>query len=168
MDYPLLELANVEQLHRKWQGRIAEAHHGVVYYPEKVAFTQPKKPMGESVVALASTGGAHLVSQIPFDMVDHAGDMTVRFIPGDTPLEEIVFTHDHTDHTDADQDPNCIFPLERLRELASRGVIGAVADIHASGSGFMPDPRPFLRNAVPEVIKRFQEVGVDVVLLTPG
>lgn len=168
MDFPLLNLANVEELHREWQGRVAEAHHGVVYYPDEVAFTRPEKPMNEAVVALGSTSGAHLANQTPYDMQDHAGDLTVRFIPGDTPMDDIVFTHDHTDHADADKDPNCLFPLGRLRDLADQGVIGAVSPIHASASGFMPDPGPFLRDTVPEVIDRFRAAEVDVVLFTPG
>jgi D-proline reductase (dithiol) PrdB len=101
-------------------------------------------------------------------MEDHAGDQTIRFIPGDVDLADLRFTHDHYDHTDADRDPNCMFPLERLRELEAQGVIGSVAATHASSSGFMPDPRPFLQDSVPQVVERFRADGVDVVLLTGG
>jgi len=168
MDFEPLVLADVERLHLEWQERVAKSHHGIPYYNQTVAFTRPTKPMSEATVALATTGGAHLASQEPFDMQDHAGDQTIRFIPGDVARSELCFTHDHYDHTDADRDPDCMFPLERLRELEAEGVIGAVAPMHASASGFMPDPRPFLQNAVPQVIERFRADRVDVVLLTGG
>lgn len=168
MEFVPLELANVERLHREWQERVAQSHNGIVYYDEHVAFTRPTKPMAESRVALATTAGAHLDNQQPFDMSDHAGDQTIRFIPGDVSPQRIRFTHDHFDHTDADQDPDCVFPLRRLHEMADEGIIGSVAAVHASSSGFMPDPRPFLTNAVPEAIERFQADGVDVIVLSGG
>ncbi len=168
MDFQPLVLADVERLHQEWQDRVATSHNGIVYYNQSVAFTRLDKPMSEATVALATTGGAHLADQEPFDMKDHAGDQTIRFIPASTPAEAIRFTHDHYDHTGADIDPNCMFPLQRLHELAAGGVIGAVARTHVSSSGFMPDPRPFLNNGVQEIIQQFKDDGVDVVVLTGG
>ena len=168
MKYKQVEVADVGRLHLEWQERLASAHHGIVSYNKVIAFTPPTKPMPKVTVALASTSGAHLSSQEPFDMEIRSGDMSARYIPGNTPISEIVFTHDHTDHSDADSDPNCLFPLERLRSFQEQGIIGAVSSVHASASGFMPDPTPIVEETVPEIIERFKDAKVDVVLLTPG
>jgi D-proline reductase (dithiol) PrdB len=168
MKYQQVEVADVDRLHIEWQERLSSAHHGIVSYNKKIAFAPPSKLMQKATVALASTAGAHLADQAPFDMENRKGDMTARYIPGDTPISEIVFTHDHTDHSDADVDPNCLFPLERLWSFKERGIIGAVSSIHASASGFMPDPTPFVSETIPEIIDQFKEAKVDVVLLTPG
>jgi D-proline reductase (dithiol) PrdB len=168
MGYETVAVADVKRLHHEWQERLANAHHGCVHYNSTGAFNRPRKPMCDATVALATTSGVHLVGQEPFDMFNHKGDQTVRLIPGDSAVSDLRFTHDHYDHTDADRDPNCIFPLQRLRELQASGTIGSVAPIHASASGFMPDPRPFLENAVLDVIERFRKARVDVVLLTGG
>jgi D-proline reductase (dithiol) PrdB len=168
MKYQQVEVADVDRLHLEWQERLSTAHHGIVSYNERIAFTLPTKPMQKATVALASTAGAHLANQEPFDMENRKGDMTARYIQGDTPISEIVFTHDHTDHSDADVDPNCLFPLERLWKFKEKGIIGDVSSVHASASGFMPNPTPFVRETVPEIIDRFKDAKVDVVLLTPG
>ena len=42
--------------------------------------------------------------------------------------------HDaYYDHSDADTDINCVFPIEPLREMAARGEIGSIAPRHWSG-----------------------------------
>ena len=169
MSFEIVRLGNVERFNKEHERKAAGAHKGrIIAFNKTIAFTRPTKEMSQSRVALASTAGPHLVSQTPFDMTNHLGDMTYRVVPSNAASTDIRFTHDHYDHTDADNDPNCIFPVDRLRELASDGHIGSVASMHLTASGFMPDPRPFLDEAVPEMIARFKDDDVDVVLLTGG
>ena len=40
------------------------------------------------------------------------GDPTVRFIPSSCKEEDLMISHDHFDRSDADQDVNCVFPLQ--------------------------------------------------------
>jgi len=45
-----------------------------------------------------------------------------------------MITHNDYDHSDANQDINVVFPLDRLGELESEGMIGGVAqDIFQRG-----------------------------------
>jgi glycine/betaine/sarcosine/D-proline reductase family selenoprotein B len=166
--HPKVELADVRRLHEEWQGRVAVSHHGVVRANDGVAFTTPSVPMHEARVALVTTAGAHLDAQAPFDMSRVDGDAHIRRLPSDTPSTRIRFTHDHYDHSDADADPNCVFPIDHLRDLAAAGRIGSVAAQHFSASGFLPDPEIFLRDHVRPVVEELREDQVDVALFTGG
>jgi hypothetical protein len=59
-------------------------------------------------------------------------DHRLDSIPADAPSNDFQVNDSYYDHTDADSDINCIFPLDRLREL---GEIGQVAP--RLWSGFM-------------------------------
>jgi hypothetical protein len=83
-------------------------------------------PQVEATVALLTSGGVHLSGHEPFDMHNPEGDASVRTVPGDADLDDLVITHDYYDHSATDHDLNCVFPLDRLRELAAAGVIGGV------------------------------------------
>ena len=76
------------------------------------------KPLKESRVALISSGGVYRKDQVPFD--PEKNDLTFREIPVDTEMKDLRISHNYYDHRDADKDPNCVFPLERMRELAGK------------------------------------------------
>jgi D-proline reductase (dithiol) PrdB len=82
--------------------------------------------------------------------------------------QDLRFAHDHYDHTDADQDPNCVFPLDRLRELAAEGVIGSVAAGHVGFMGFVPNPTRLVDETIPEVAARLNRDKVDAIVFSPG
>jgi D-proline reductase (dithiol) PrdB len=119
-------------------------------------------------VALASSGGVYTTDQPPFDMINRAGDDSVRWIPHDADPGDLRFADDHYDHTEADSDPNCMFPLARLRELADEGFIGSVAARHVGFMGFVPDPTRFFEEIMPGVARELLDDGVDAVLMGPG
>lgn len=154
-----------------WNSRCMVSHAAgsfIRYRIEDVAFHRLSKPLRDIRVALASSGGVHCAYQVPFDMQSHAGDDSVRWIPRYTDKGDLRFAHDHYDHTAADHDPNCMFPLERLRELAGAGVIGSVAAEHVGFMGFVPNPSRFLSEVVPAVVGRLRRDQVDAVVLSPG
>ena len=65
-------------------------------------------------------------------------------------------------------DLNVVYPIDRLEELAERGVIGSVASTHYSFAGNQLDGLTTLRlDSGPACAKQMLEDGVDVVLLTP-
>jgi D-proline reductase (dithiol) PrdB len=132
------------------------------------AFHLLTRPAPEIRVALVSTGGVYVAGEAPFDLASHAGDDTVRWIPGDVDVSRLRFAHDHYDHTDPDADPNCMFPIERLRELAADGAVGSVAAWHAGCMGFIPDPGRFQSVTLPEIAARFRGDGVDAAVFSPG
>jgi D-proline reductase (dithiol) PrdB len=112
----------------------------------------------------ACTGAAQNRSTWPLT----PGDDSARWIPGDVETKDLRFAHDHYDHTDLDRDPNCMFPLDRLRELAADGVVGSVARWHVGFMGWIPDPHRFARETVPQMVERLSGDHVDVVVLSPG
>ena len=170
MDVVPLELTSLEEQWEAYNSRSLVSHHPhfVAARNTTVAFARPSKPLQTLRVALVSSGGVYLSAAPPFDLQSHTGDDTIRWIPGDVSTTDLRFAHDHYDHTDADEDPNCMFPLDRLRELAAEGAIGSVAQWHVGLMGFIPNPSRFLAEGVPAIIDRLQEDCVDAVVMSPG
>jgi D-proline reductase (dithiol) PrdB len=129
-----------------------------------------KKKLRDSTVALVTTAGVHLRAQQPFDMKNPEGDATYREIPLDTPPEEYMITHDYYDHSDADKDINVVFPIDRLREFASEGRIGALADMNYGFMGHMAGAQldKLTGETAPALALKLKDAGVDVVIFTPG
>jgi D-proline reductase (dithiol) PrdB len=95
------------------------------------------------------------------------GSFDFRVIPGDTPARDLVMSHVSTnfDRTGFQQDINVVFPIDRLRELASAGVIAAAADYHYA---FMGATDPMLMEPhVRRLAEMLKGDGVDTVLLIP-
>jgi len=126
--------------------------------------------ISESRLALITTGGAHLRTQPPFDMLDPAGDPSFREIPGDTPAKDLIITHNYYDHTDADKDINIVFPIERLPLLVQSSEIGAVNHRHFSFMGHITNSHvdTLVQETAPRVADALTQDKVDAVLLTPA
>ena len=153
----------------EWVERIMEVHSGTVdVRNEAVNWTPVNKPLSECVVSLFTTGGAHLRSDTPFDIDSAHGDWTYRVIPTDVDTKDLAFTHSHYSHVDADRDANCMFPLDRLRELEREGAIGGVAPVAYSIMGFNPDPHNLRAETAPALAEAFRASGADLVFMTCG
>jgi D-proline reductase (dithiol) PrdB len=125
-----------------------------------------RKNLYESRVAFVTTAGVHLKDQPAFDV--QSGDDSYRMIPGDVPISDLMISHTHYDRTDADQDINCVFPLERIRELAAEGIIGSTATYQYGFMGYIPKPQRLIEKIAPEVADFLKNDEVDIVLLSPG
>lgn len=145
---------------RRWP---AESHAGVPWTPARV-------PLERGSIALVTSAGVHLTSQPPFDMVNGDGDASFRILPGDSAAADLMITHDYYDHRAADRDVNCVFPLDRLRELATAGLIGRVAPRHIGTMGHIlgAEERRLLVETAPAIARLLREDRVDYVLATPG
>ena len=130
-----------------------------------IPYTPRTRELRASVFALVTTAGVHLRSQTPYDL---AGDNTWREIPGDVRADDLMVTHGHYDHRHADRDINCVFPIDRLRELARDGVIGGVAERHLGFMGYTQSLRDLYERAAPEMARRIERSNADAVLLTAG
>ncbi len=122
------------------------------------------KPLDQARVALVTTGGVFLEGQTPYT---ERGDATYREIPGDTAHDQFRIWHPGYDFGPAMQDINCIFPLDRFRELEAEGAIGELADINYSFMGLLPDPATLMSDTAPEVGQRLKDAGVDAAFLAP-
>jgi D-proline reductase (dithiol) PrdB len=128
-------------------------------------WTPVTKPLNEMTIALATAAGVHLKSDKRFNL---AGDFTYRLIPGDAPTSELMVSHGGYDNGDVNKDVNCMFPLDRLRELAAEGFIKAVAPVHVGFMGGGGNQEKFKNETGPAIAKILKDEGVDAVLLTAG
>lgn len=136
---------------------------------DPVPWSPPRRPLSESKVAIVSTAGLVLPSQVPFDMDVKGGDWTSREIPSDADVSTFVDAHrsESYDHGPVHADPNLGFPLESLRELADEGFIGSLNHRHFSFMGSITAPGRLMRESAPPVADALVADEVDAVLLVP-
>lgn len=128
-----------------------------------------KKPLCEARVAVVTTAAFFRPDQPPFDTSIRGGDYSYRVIPIDTDLSTLGIAHrsDAFDIRGIASDKNLALPLDRLKSLAARGVLGSVAPRHFSFMGSIAAPGRLIANTAPEVARTLLEDEVDAVLLTP-
>ena len=136
---------------------------------ETTPWVAPSKDLARSKVALVTTAGLHLREDRPFARDAAGGESSYRVIPSSCNPAEVVQSHFSIgfDHTGIYRDLNVTFPMERMRELAERGVIGSLAVNYYSFMGALRDPSRLIAETGPEVGRRLLAEGVEVALLTP-
>jgi D-proline reductase (dithiol) PrdB len=134
------------------------------------SLASPVRSLPEASVAVVTAGGVHLAEQAPFDMNDPEGDGSFRSVPRQTRQADLRITHDYYDHTAADEDVNCVLPLDRLEELSRAGVIGRVAPRHVGMMGHLTGAQlgRLVDRSTVEITRLLEEDGVDVVVAVPG
>jgi D-proline reductase (dithiol) PrdB len=120
-------------------------------------------PLSERRVAIVASAGLVVRGEKPF----RGGDADFRVIPSSTRPDGLLLSHIsiNLDRTGFEEDWNVVFPLDRLRELAAAGTIGAVADNHYSFMG-ATDPKLMPEHAR-TVAGKLKQERVDAVLLSP-
>src|SRR6267378_7859674 len=101
-----------------------------------VPFTPFDRELSKSTIAIVTAGGVHLKEQEPFNIADELGDLGYRIIPEDVNSAQLMVTHHHYDHSDADKDINVVFPIDVLRDLEREGYIRGVAKQHVGYMGY--------------------------------
>ena len=170
VEYKNWTLSEKEQeKYQTWLGQALKAHAGTYdFRNQQINWMPLTKPLSQTTVALVSTGGVYLKSDLPFDIDSAHGDASFRMIPSDTSTGDLAIAHSHYNHVDADRDPNCIFPLDRLRDLRDQGVIGGIAANAYSLMGWKPDPTEFLEDSIPAIVRRLKDEGARLVFITCG
>lgn len=130
--------------------------------------TPLRRPLSQSRVAMVTTCGAHTAGDRPFDLKSRTGDPSYREIPGDIAEDQLRLSHVGYDTRKVSADVNCVFPLERLREIEDEGVIGSLNHRHFSFMGYIPIVQPLMQETGPDVARKLQTDGVDLVLLAPA
>jgi D-proline reductase (dithiol) PrdB len=141
--------------------------------PQAIPWTPLRRPLAKSTVALVSSGGIALKSDLPFDQeIERSdpwhSDAGYRVIPRSATAEDIRVYHLHINPTLAEADINCLLPVERLNALEADGTIGRAAQSHYSFIGYMIDPARFLSESLPAIIQQLQDEHVEVVVLVPA
>ncbi|MFO7589686.1 MAG: glycine/sarcosine/betaine reductase selenoprotein B family protein [Acidimicrobiia bacterium] len=129
---------------------------------ETTAFTTPP-PLAEATVAIVTSASLHHPEQDDFAPVDTG----YRVLDGHR--RDYVTGHwsPNFDAVGFAYDINTVFPIDRLDELAARGVIGRVSDQHLAYAGNQFDLAGVRMDSGPAGGRWLKEQGVDVVLLTP-
>jgi D-proline reductase (dithiol) PrdB len=132
---------------------------------ESAPFVPLAKPLATARVSIVTTAGLHRRGDKPFG----PGEQTYRVIPVDTRDADVVQSHTSIgfDRTPLMRDLNITYPIDRLRELASRGVIGGLAPNGYSFMGALRDVAKVASETGPEVAARLRADGADVAVLTP-
>ena len=126
------------------------------------------QPLNRCRVAMLTSGGVSRKDAPGFDP-QARNDLRLDAIGRDTSAHFFAINDDYYSHTDAERDINCVFPIDRLRELAAAGEIGEVAPHQYSG--FMG--RIYVRSAVvneaaPALVRKLRDESVDAFVLVPA
>ncbi len=141
------------------------AHSATLPAPEfaNPAWVTPV-PLAEATVAIVTSAALYSTGDVAFS----TADTSYRFI--DRARRDLVLGHwsPNFDRTGVQIDLNVVYPIDRLEELAERGVIGKVAPRHISFAGNQPDDVATIRlDTGPAAAAALRADGVDVVILTP-
>jgi D-proline reductase (dithiol) PrdB len=169
------------QLAYEWQAR-AYAAADRQYTYDNGPFTALAKPVSQARLALVTSSG-HFVEgddPQPFGLSGMTQeDATARIddflrvapqlstIPVTTPANLLRVRHGGYDIRGATRDPNVVFPLDRLRELADDGHIGDLAPDAYSFVGAAAQTR-LTRETAPQWADLLRAEGADAVLLVPA
>lgn len=123
------------------------------------------KALKDMSVAIASAAGIHRKDQERFNL---AGDFTWRKIENTVSTSELMVSHGGYDNSDVNKDINCMFPLDRIHELARAGFIRACAPVHAGFMGGGGNQEKFRHITGPQIAEMFKSEDVDAVILTAG
>jgi D-proline reductase (dithiol) PrdB len=153
----------------EWAASLPGSHERGHFLPnDELHWTPLAKPLSECVLAVVSSAGIHTQEQPPFDLLDPLGDPTIREIPGDVDTTTLHASHAHVDTGPANEDMNCVFPLDRLREFADAGRIGGLAPTHFGIMGFCPPVEKMRDDVGPAIAARMHDERVDAALLVAG
>ena len=90
-------------------------------------------------------------------------------VKNDADSRDFDINDSYYDHTDAEADLNCVFPIDRLRELVQDGTIGGVAARFWSGfMGRIYNRTKVLEESAPAFIEKLKEDGVDILIAAPA
>ncbi|HEY9076159.1 MAG TPA: glycine/sarcosine/betaine reductase selenoprotein B family protein [Anaerolineaceae bacterium] len=141
--------------------------------PRPIPWTPLTKPLSDCNVTLLSSAGIALKTDQPFNQETERqqpwwGDPSYRRLPNTATEKDVRLYHLHIDPQYAEQDLNCLFPLQRLVEMEQSGRIGRSSPRHYSIMGYILNPEVLLRDTVPALIRDLREDFTDVVVLVPA
>lgn len=129
-----------------------------------IPFTPFRKKLEECSICLVTTAAVRLKEDVPFKL---EGDTSFRVIPSEATVAQLAYDDAHYDHACVDKDLNCVFPIDRLTELARERRIGGLAEKHFS-LGFSQAMRELRETTIPALVREVDKVRPDAVLLTGG
>jgi hypothetical protein len=129
-----------------------------------VPFTPFQGKLEETSICLVSTAGVRHRDDAPFNT---EGDATWRVIGSDVAAKDLRYDDTHYDHACVDRDLNCVFPIDRLHELAREGRVRGLTERHFS-LGFSQALRELREKTIPALVREVDRERPGAVLLTGG
>jgi D-proline reductase (dithiol) PrdB len=130
-----------------------------------VPYTPVTQKLNEMSIALVSSSGVYLADQEPFG---DDSDNSYRVISGEADPSQLRFKHLHYDTSEANKDPNVIFPLGLLHDLAKEGFIRKVSNKHIGFRGFSTDLKGMYEDTAPKIAAEIERSQAEGVVLTGG
>ena len=146
------------------------------FHYETAPWTPLAKPLSQTRVALISTGGLYVEGDDPLGPDGPTQEEAIpriqeflrsppalASIPRDNETDRLRVRHPGYDIRGTQQDYNVVFPIDRLKELQSEGVLGELAEENYSFVGAASQKR--LLQVAPEWAERLKTNEVDAALL---
>lgn len=128
-------------------------------------WTSITKPLNKMKIALVTAAGVHHKDDQRFNL---AGDSTYRLISNSINSSKLMVSHGGYDNGDVNKDINCMFPIDRIHELAEEEFIGSVSPVHIGFMGGGGNQEKFKAETGPKIAEILKKENVDGVILTAG
>jgi D-proline reductase (dithiol) PrdB len=142
----------------------AYAPYRWVVNEEPPPWTPFRKPLAQCKAALMSSGGVLYRDQPRF----HREDASYRLIPRNANRADLSIWHFGYPTKDAEQDSNCVFPLERMREFEAEGRIGELCDPAFTFMGGVYSARKVREELAPKIVEELRRRRVEALYLVPA
>ena len=136
---------------------------------DPVPFARPRKPLKQARVALVTTGGVYLPSQVPFDDEVKGGDTSFREIPADADVATLGIAHksDAFDQTGSGRTAISAFRSTGCARWRRSGEIGSLNGRALSFMGSITAPGRLVKETAPAAAALLEADGVDAAFLVP-
>ena len=147
-------------------------HWATLGPPRQIPWSPLVKPMSQCTVSIVSLAALPSRPTSRSTKTLSGGDPwssdpSYRVLARGTATGDVRVYHLHINTSFAQQDLNCVMPLERLSQLEAQGEIGHSAPSHYSYMGYTVRPDALLRDTVPDIIGRLRQEQVEAVVLVP-
>jgi D-proline reductase (dithiol) PrdB len=150
-------------------------HYGSLGHPayrwtinETAPLYRPDKPLSDCNVTLLTSGGISQCAMPSFNP-DARNDHRVDEIDKGVDSGDFQIHDSYYNHRDAGDDINCVFPIDRLREMAASGEIGAVAARFWSGfMGRIYNRTKVIEESAPAFAEELKKDRVDILVTGPA
>ncbi len=135
---------------------------------DETPFCPPTRPLEDCRVSMLTSGGVAHCSVTPWNPTAK-NDFRLDEIEPATPGTDFTVNDSYYDTADASVDVNCVFPVDRLREVAADGVIGSIAPRLWSGfMGRIYSRSRVVNESAPALVEELRSDEVDLFLLVPA
>lgn len=136
----------------------------VLVLPSNPSWFPVAKPVDQSRVAVLTSAALRLKHQQPFAPGE---DLSYRLIPSDAKASEILIDHHSRIGPVPRQDPEIVFPMTALANLAAKQVVGSLSAFHVSFKGGTRRHQDVETQLGPAIVRELKRAGVDLALLVP-